>query len=359
MYRCSTFLPALFIVVCLSAAPAFSQTNTPPVKIPPAKSSPDTFDYSREAVIFDKLATVYDFNADGTGEKTLTFAARIQSDAAVRQLGVINIPYAAQNERPEIVYLRVRKKDGSVVQTPPEDAQDMPSEVSRIAPFYSDLKEKQIPVKSLSPGDTLEYQVRFHIEKSQAPSQFWGAENFVTNAVMMDQSVELRVPKDKYIQVASPKAQPVITEENGKKIYRWKTSHLEPTPVKDDKKSAPKPDPDPQPSIAWTTFKSWEEVGEWYGGLAKDRTTATPELKAKVAELTKDKTTDDQKIQAIYEYVSTQVRYIGVAFGIGRYQPHSAETVMDNQYGDCKDKHTLLAALLQAAGYDAWPCAYQ
>lgn len=356
MYRCSTFLPALFLVVCLSAIPAFSQTNTQPVKIPSAKPGPTfAFDYSREAVIFDQLATIYDFNADGTGEKTLTFAARIQSDAAVRQLGVINIPYAAQNERPEIVYLRVRKKDGSVVQTPPEDAQDMPSEVSRIAPFYSDLKEKQIPVKSLSPGDTLEYQVRFHIEKSQAPSQFWGAENFVTNAVMMDQSVELRVPKDKYIQVASPKAQPVITEENGKKIYRWKTSHLEPTPVKDDKKSAPKPDPDPQPNIAWTTFKSWEEVGEWYGGLAKDRTTATPELKAKVAELTKDKTTDDQKIQAIYEYVSTQVRYIGVAFGLGRYQPHSAETVMDNQYGDCKDKHTLLAALLQTAGYDAWP----
>ena len=361
MFRCSTFLSALSLSVCLSAAAAFSQTNTPPANVPVTKLPLDKpgpavpFDYSREAVIFDQVATVYDFNADGTGEKTLTFVARIQSDAAVRQLGVINIPYAAQNERPEIVYLRVRKKDGSVVQTPSEDAQDMPSEVSRIAPFYSDLKEKQIPVKSLSPGDTLEYQVRFHIEKSQAPNQFWGAENFTTNAVMLDQSVELRIPKDKYIQVVSPKAQPVVTEENGKKIYRWKTAHPEPTPVKDDKTNAPKLDPDLQPSIAWTTFKSWQEVGEWYGGLAKDRTAATPELKAKVAELTKDKTTDDQKIQAIYDYVSTQVRYIGVAFGIGRYQPHSAETVMDNQYGDCKDKHTLLAALLQAAGYDAWP----
>ena len=49
------------------------------------------------------------------------------------------------------------------------------------------------------------------------------------------------------------------------------------------------------------------------------------------------------------------MRYIGVAFGIGRYQPHSAETVLDNQYGDCKDKHTLLAAMLKAAGYEAWP----
>lgn len=354
MLRCSTFFPVLFLGLLLAAATGVSQTQPAPSQSatrPAAKA----YDYSREAVVFDNLDTVYDFNADGTGEKTFTFAALIQSDAAVRQLGVIDLPYAAQNEHPEIVYLRVRKKDGSIVETPPSDAQDMPSQVSRIAPFYSDLKEKQIPVKSLSSGDTLEYQVKFHIEKSQAPNQFWGAENFNTNAVVLEQTVELRVPKDKYIQVVSPKAQPVITEENGKKVYRWKTSHPEPTPAKEDKKTPPKSDPDLQPTISWTTFHSWEEVGAWYGSLAKDRVAATPELKAKVDELLKGKTTDDEKIRAIYDYVSTQVRYIGVAFGIGRYQPHAAETVMDNQYGDCKDKHTLLAAMLKIAGYDAWP----
>lgn len=351
MLRCSTFFSALGLGVCFVAVSGLSQTKPEPA----AKSVTTAYDYSREAVVFDNLDTVYDYNADGTGEKTLTLAARIQSDAAVRQLGVIDLPYAALNEHPEIIYLRVRKKDGSVIETPPSDAQDMPSQVSRIAPFYSDLKEKQIPVKSLSAGDTLEYQVTFHIEKAQAPNQFWGAENFNTNSVVLEQTVELRVPKDKYIQVVSPKAQPVITEENGKRVYRWKTSHPEPTPAKEDKKATPKSEPDLQPTIAWTTFHSWEEVGAWFGGLAKDRTSATPELKAKAEELIKGKTTDDEKIQAIYDYVSTQVRYIGVAFGIGRYQPHSAETVMDNQYGDCKDKHTLLAALLKAAGYDAWP----
>ena len=107
----------------------------------------------------------------------------------------------------------------------------MPSQVSRIAPLYSDLKEKQIPVKSLSTGDTLEYQVLFHIEKAQAPSQFWGAENFTTSAVVLDQTVELRLPKEKYIQVVSPKAQPVITEEGGKRVFRWKISHPEPSPI--------------------------------------------------------------------------------------------------------------------------------
>ncbi len=56
-------------------------------------------------------------------------------------------------------------------------------------------------------------------------------------------------------------------------------------------------------------------------------------------------------MKALYSYVSTQFRYIGVSFGIGRYQPHGAAEVLANQYGDCKDEHTLLASLLAAVGF--------
>ena len=51
----------------------------------------------------------------------------------------------------------------------------------------------------------------------------------------------------------------------------------------------------------------------------------------------------------------TEFRYIGIAFGVERYQPHFAAEVLANQYGDCKDKHTLLASLLNAAGIKAYP----
>jgi tetratricopeptide (TPR) repeat protein len=76
---------------------------------------------------------------------------------------------------------------------------------------------------------------------------------------------------------------------------------------------------------------------------------------AKAAELTKGLKSDDEKIHAIYNFVSLKFHYIGLDFGIGRYQPHAADDVLDNGYGDCKDKHTLLASLLKAAGIDAWP----
>src|ERR1700740_2777726 len=113
MARCSTLLCALLLSLCFH--PSATQSQTRPSSPAGTEKGPAfTYDYSRESVVFEKLTTVYDFNADGTGVKTTTFSARIQSDAAVRQLGVISMPYAAQNERPEIIYVLVRKKDGSV-----------------------------------------------------------------------------------------------------------------------------------------------------------------------------------------------------------------------------------------------------
>jgi hypothetical protein len=345
MYR-PQFVSFAALLVLVSGSGFAQQTSAAPASTPAAPS------YSKESVVYDLIATSYRYEADGASRKTLTVRARVQSDNGVRQLGVVAFDYASQEEHIDVAYLRVRKPDGSVVDTPASDQQDMPAEVTREAPMYSDLREVQIPVKSLVAGDILEYQIQWVTEKPLIPGQFWGAEGFPSTAVILSQTTELSFPKDKYVQVLSANFKPEITDEDGRKVYRWKYAQLKPTAELDKKKT---PDPDAMPDIAWTTFRSWQEIGEWFGGLARERAGVTPEIQAKAQQLIAGKTTDDQKIEAIYNFVSTQVRYVGVAFGIGRFQPHAAETVLENQYGDCKDKHTLLAALLKAAGYDAWP----
>ena len=49
------------------------------------------------------------------------------------------------------------------------------------------------------------------------------------------------------------------------------------------------------------------------------------------------------------------MRYVSISLGVGRYQPHAASDVLQNGYGDCKDKHTLFAALLRAEGIQSYP----
>lgn len=310
-------------------------------------------DYSKEAFVIERYANTIAFAADGTGTREQTATVRVQSDAGVRQFGLLSFPYLRETERLDLVYVRVRKPGGSVVATPESDVQEMPSEVARVAPMYTDMREKQVPVKSLGAGDVLEYQVRHTRIRPEVPNQFWYTQSFLAGAIVLEETLEISMPAAIHVKLANAAAlQPEISEKSGRRIYRWKTAQLEPD-AQNDKK--PKPRNPPPPSVQLTSFQSWEEVGRWYSKLQQERTAVSPAIRAKADELTKGLATAAEKEHAIYKYVSSKFRYIGISFGMGRFQPHSADDVFSNQYGDCKDKHTLFAALLKAAGIDAWP----
>lgn len=102
--------------------------------------------------------------------------------------------------------------------------------------------------------------------------------------------------------------------------------------------------------IPAATEGTWQSIGEWYQILAKQRLVATPEITAKAEELTAGKTDFYDKTEAIAEFVQKQVRYFVIEMGIGGYQPHFAGDILHNRYGDCKDKATLLSAMLSSAG---------
>jgi hypothetical protein len=98
------------------------------------------------------------------------------------------------------------------------------------------------------------------------------------------------------------------------------------------------------------SFASWEALGSWYGGLTQDRRIATPEITAKVTQLTAGRTGFDGKVRALASFMQTDIRYMGIEIGIGGYQPHPAGDIFHARYGDCKDKATLLSTMLEQAG---------
>jgi transglutaminase-like putative cysteine protease len=96
------------------------------------------------------------------------------------------------------------------------------------------------------------------------------------------------------------------------------------------------------PEVRVSSFTSWADVGTWFRSLEEPKAAVTPEIRAKAEELTKGLNSADEKIQALYNFVSTHFRYIGVDLGIGRYAPHAAADILANRYGDCKtNTHSL------------------
>ncbi|MEO6910291.1 MAG: DUF3857 and transglutaminase domain-containing protein, partial [Edaphobacter sp.] len=104
------------------------------------------------------------------------------------------------------------------------------------------------------------------------------------------------------------------------------------------------------PGIPAPTDGTWQSIGEWYQTLAKDRLVATPEIAAKANELAANKTDFYDKTEPIAEFVQKQIRYFAIEMGVGGFQPHFAGDIFYNRYGDCKDKATLLSAMLSSVG---------
>jgi tetratricopeptide (TPR) repeat protein len=307
-------------------------------------------DYSKEAFVIEQKTVKETFQSDGTYSVDTSARIRVQSQAGLQAFGVLNFPYASAISNVDVTYVRVIKPDQRVVTTPEENILDMPAEITREAPFYSDLKTKQVAVKGLEAGDILEFAWHAQVFKPLDPEQFWTTYDFIKEGVALEENLEIRVPRGRYVKVSSPKFRPKESDDGSVHVYSWRTSHLTSAePASDDADNSGGSD------VQLTSFRNWDEMGEWIHSLFAPKAVPSPEIQAKATELTKNAKTDADKIQAIYKFVSSQYHYIGIDFGIGRIQPHDAADVLTNQYGDCKDKHTLFAALLAAVGIKAYP----
>lgn len=329
-----------------------AQTSPPP---PPQEKAPD---YSQEAFIIEQFKTLYRFERDGTGQREWRVRVRIQSDAGVQQFGQLVFPYSAGNEKLDIENVNVRKADGTVVTASASDVQDLTSPVSREAPVYTDLRTKHVTVPGLRPGDVLEYHVVWHVHTALAQNNFWLEHNFLPkDAISLDEQLEVNIPSESVMKLKfQPGFDAVVKDQQGRRIYTWKYANKKREEKKEGEPAKTNADDEPKPpQVQMTTFQNWNDVGQWYAGLERDRIVPNDKIKAEAASQTRGLVDDKKKIEALYAFVSKNFRYVSLSFGQGRYQPHAASDVLTNQYGDCKDKHTLLAAMLSAVGLSAYP----
>jgi len=344
-----------------SAAAQSKKSDKKPAETPAQKAAdlpkPSAKDYSQESFVIEQMHSRYRFESDGTGRKEVTARIRVQSEAGVQQWGQLQFGYNSANERIEIPYVRVLQQDGSVVKAGDDAVQDLSAPIEHEAPVYTDYRQKHVTVPGLRPGEVLEYDMVTVIHTPLAAGQFWSDYDFDKVNIVLDEALDVDVPAGRSLKLKNKAGrEPKITAENGRRLYHWSSSHL--MHEEDDKAAADKekkkhhPDDD-RPDIQLTTFETWEQIGRWYASLEKDRRAPTPEVRAKAEELTKGLPTDLEKIEALYDFVAKNFRYVSLSLGVGRYQPHAASDVLHDQYGDCKDKHTLLASLLEAEGLHA------
>jgi transglutaminase-like putative cysteine protease/tetratricopeptide (TPR) repeat protein len=339
---CSIICPIIWMMSADAVAQAPAPSNQ---KTSSANSN------SEEAAVFERILNRVRFENDGREVSETEAVIRIQSQAGVEEFGQLVFGYSSATEKLEVEYVRVRKPDGQVVVTPESTAQDFAPDVLKEAPMYSDYRQRHISVAALQPGDALEYRTVIRVLTPLAAGNFWYEYTFPKGVVVNEDRLEIDVPKSREVKLKTPTRKAEIQETGERRVYTWVVKDIQPERDKDRDET----DEETGPDVQLTTFTDWKQIAQWYAKLQGERMTLDDSVRKKAEEITKGADTPTEKARRLYDFVARNVRYVSISLGVGRYQPHAAVDVLQNGYGDCKDKHTLFSALLRAEGIQSYP----
>jgi len=87
--------------------------------------------------------------------------------------------------------------------------------------MYSDYRQKHLSVANLQPGDVLEYQTIVNV-KPLAPNQFWYERSFPSMVAVLDERLEIDVPKSRELHLkCSPEHKYEVNDKGDRRVYTW------------------------------------------------------------------------------------------------------------------------------------------
>ncbi len=267
--------------------------------------------------------------------------------AALRQYG---FGYEADQQSVQLRGARVFRADGRIDEAieSGEGAADDPS-----ISMYTSARNFYVQFPRLEPGDVVE--LRYRIDDTTPRNEF--ADYFGDMQYL--QSTE-PVQNAEYVLI-TPKTRTVYIDHNLKHLKREDSDTKEQHIVRFVADSIPALTAEPSmpaftESLGYihvSTYKDWKELGHWYWGLVQDQFDLDAETKRLAEKIAEGKSSELEKVKAIYGWVTKNTRYVALEFGIYGYKPRRCVQTVNRGWGDCKDKATVIVSLLKALGIDS------
>ncbi len=107
--------------------------------------------------------------------------------------------------------------------------------------------------------------------------------------------------------------------------------------------------------LQFTEYNNWQEVTAWADTLFAVPTDLNDEVMKVVSRIEAAKGDDEYKVREALMFVQNDIRYFGTELGESSHRPAHPNTVIQQRFGDCKDKTMMLVALLRKMGINASP----
>ena len=301
----------------------------------------------------DAAGIIIDYIVDVNVNADYSFKERVYKLTKIlnprdRGLQETYIYYGGDWDKVHVESAKTIKRDGTVIDV----KENTIIHKDQLHPIYkTNQRVCNVIYPALEQGAATE--LRYTIDTKMDKTSFFIQEVFMESYPVINFRFTVRVPdsipftKTKIEKL--PEVKMSQTTSGNKRVYTFTGNSIPAFKIEPNSYLA-----DQIRRIVLNSIKSWDEVYKWVKGYSDPIIDTGTEMKALAERITKGGRTEEEKIAAIYYYVSRQIRYVALEMGTGAWVPRAPKSVCKNEYGDCKDSATLAVSLLRSIGIKAY-----
>ena len=298
------------------------------------------------SITVQRMTVTIEVRADGTATILQHRRQSPSSRAAAAQIGQFPIGFNPSLGTLDILEAYTVKTNGTRIDADLSQVRVQMAPGVPNVPVFHDIQQKVVVFPDLAENDTEVLTYREEQTVPLFPGQFTWIANFARTTAFEDVEIRVTAPAGYRLQSEAHGLIGTVSEQDGKTLYVWRYRATD--VVAED--LAAVSSWDRLPRLFISSFPDYAALAQAYAARAGGAATVTPRVQAKADEITAGIEDRRAQARAIYEWVSGRIRYVALYLGSGGVVPHSADEVLANGYGDCKDHTVLFEALLKARG---------
>jgi len=300
-------------------------------------------------VVHEKVHRTVQVDERGRYTETVERISRIMNDYGADRLGEHSFDHKNTQEKLNIVDAKNILPDGKIlnlkkdwIKTSDGGRQDGRN--------FDDESSTTIVFPQVVVGSRLYSKHRLRHFKPEKPGEFQLKFSLSPHVVYEDVLTTLRVPKSLNLLTNANGFQGGVIQEDKKYIiYQYR---IQQNSAKKRETSSVDYQ-DFAPFLIFTQAKDYLELGRQYLRASAPKVRVTPEIRRLAQELTAQALTEQDKVKALYGWVSRHVRYISTTVDDGGLVPRDSAYILSRRFGDCKDHVVLLEAMLRSVGIES------
>ena len=314
-----------------------------------------------EVVHVDQRSWIH-YNTDGTYVQWYEAYAKILTEKGRRRYTSVTSSFTIPYNTTMFTLVEVIRSDGSAVAVDIEkNSREMVEQSQMEANIYNpNDKLLRVTIPEVNIGDLVHFIMFDDFTKARMPGTWSDFVTFESTDPIVRSEYIVVAPKDNPLKSIALKAEIPGTmtsseEHTGDEIvYTWTAVDV---PRAYEEPQMPKLHTQAQRLLV-STIPDWETISRWYWELSKPHIfKTTPQMEKKVNDIVRGIDDSTEKIEAIFQWVSQGVRYLGITAekDAPGYEPHPVNMTFERRAGVCRDKAALLVSMLRLAGFEAFP----